>query len=89
MRAALILAIPGNRCIVPPPDRSRHRERYQTDPARRFRAGPIDRAGKNPPARSDRPHRLDLAGRPGFGLSLAACYAVAGVGALLALRRPG
>jgi MFS family permease len=32
---------------------------------------------------------LDLVGRPGFGLSLAACYAVAGVGALLALRRPG
>jgi MFS family permease len=32
---------------------------------------------------------LDLAGRPGFGLSLAACYAVASVGALLAMRRPG
>lgn len=32
---------------------------------------------------------LDLAGAPGFGLSLAGCYAVAGVGALLALRRPG
>jgi MFS family permease len=32
---------------------------------------------------------LDLVGRPGFGLSLAACYAVAGVGALLALRQPG
>ncbi len=32
---------------------------------------------------------LDLAGGPGFGLSLAACYAVAGAGALLALRRAG
>ena len=32
---------------------------------------------------------LDLAGRPGFGLSLAGCYAVAGAGALLAMRRPG
>jgi MFS family permease len=32
---------------------------------------------------------LDVVGRPGFGLSLAAFYALAGVGALLALRRPG
>jgi MFS family permease len=32
---------------------------------------------------------LELLGRPGFGLSLAAVYAIAGVGALLALRRPG
>lgn len=30
---------------------------------------------------------LDLAGGPGFGLSLAGCYAVAGAGALLAMRR--
>jgi MFS family permease len=32
---------------------------------------------------------LEVAGKPGFGLSIAACYAIAGVGALLALRRPG
>lgn len=32
---------------------------------------------------------LDLVGRPGFGLSLAAFYLVAGVGALLALRKDG
>jgi MFS family permease len=32
---------------------------------------------------------LEVLGRPGFGLSLAAVYAIAGVGALLALRRPG
>lgn len=32
---------------------------------------------------------LELAGRPAFGLSLALVYAIAGVGALLALRRPG
>ena len=32
---------------------------------------------------------LELLGRPGFGLSLATVYAIAGVGALLALRRPG
>jgi MFS family permease len=32
---------------------------------------------------------LELVGRPGFGLSLAVVYAIAGIGALLALRRPG
>jgi len=32
---------------------------------------------------------LELVGRPGFGLSVAGFYLVAGVGALLALRRPG
>jgi hypothetical protein len=32
---------------------------------------------------------LDLMGKPGFGLSLALFYALAGTGALLALRRPG
>jgi MFS family permease len=32
---------------------------------------------------------LELIGRPGFGLSVAGFYLVAGVGALLALRRPG
>lgn len=32
---------------------------------------------------------LEIVGRPGFGLSLAAVYAIAGIGALLALRRPG
>jgi len=32
---------------------------------------------------------LDFVGKPGFGLSLAACYAIAGIGALLALRRAG
>jgi len=32
---------------------------------------------------------LELVGRPGFGLSLAVVYAVAGIGTLLALRRPG
>ncbi|MBN9630733.1 MAG: MFS transporter, partial [Actinobacteria bacterium] len=32
---------------------------------------------------------LDTVGKPGFGLSLAAFYVIAGVGALLALRRPG
>lgn len=32
---------------------------------------------------------LELVGRPGFGLSLAIVYAVAGIGALLALRRTG
>jgi MFS family permease len=32
---------------------------------------------------------LELVGRPGFGLSLAVVYAIAGVGALLALRRSG
>jgi len=32
---------------------------------------------------------LQFIGRPGFGLSLAVFYAIAGVGALLALRRSG
>ncbi|WP_428667757.1 MFS transporter [Reyranella sp.] len=32
---------------------------------------------------------LELLGRPGFGLSLAVVYGFAGIGALLALRRPG
>jgi MFS family permease len=64
----------------------------------RFRGGDIARANAaltsiytfggmvGPPVAGS---ALELLGRPGFGLSLAAVYAIAGVGALLALRRPG
>jgi MFS family permease len=64
----------------------------------RFRGGDIARANAaltsiytfggmvGPPVAGS---ALELLGRPGFGLSLAAVYAIAGLGALLALRRPG
>jgi hypothetical protein len=53
-----------SRCIVTPPERSGRRERHQIDVARGLRLETIGRARKNSPAGRNRPHRLDLAGRP-------------------------